>query len=293
MKTRLLLAVAFVLIWLTSINAQKYYELNEVKQIPSLDEENMAGIAYWVAELSKEIYKNPVDFSTDRAVSNTICLFYDTDGDNVLNKINPRNGAKYTLERKSELEHNDNLLFSLCFDENGVLLAPEKICIISFHEYEEDRTIKQTGHLAFELTIPDSIKTVLNGLRLKTVAKADKNSLTGDLMPVKISIPFKLGYKSETPSEISGTAIKRDDFIDISLSRKFYSAEEKTQLIELLKTNTMILKYKKGSFQFVIEEIPYNYNIDLNIGRDMVYTSQPTSFTLFSNSVKSFQVKEN
>ena len=48
------------------------------------------------------------------------------------------------------------------------------------------------------------------------------------------------------------------------------------------------MQYKKGTFQFVIEEKFYNYHIDVNIGRDMVYSSQPKSFSVSTEHVKSF-----
>ena len=135
--------------------------------------------------------------------------------------------------------------------------------------------------------IPDSIKTKLKSVKLKNAAAVDKNSLSGGLSPVSISIPFNLSFGYDEPNETSGTVIKRGNLIDISIKRYFRGVEEKEQFMELLKNNSELMQYKKGTFQFVIEEKHYGYRIDINIGRDMFLSSQPKSFSISSISVKS------
>lgn len=273
---------------MTGLNAQKIYELDEVKQVPYVDEDNMKTIAFTLVDLYKTAIKTPEKYSTDEATNNIVYLFYDTDWDGRFNKVNPRNGEKYSADKKNDLEQNDRLLFNLTFDESGNLVLPEKVFVISYRETEVDRTIKPIGLIAFELIIPDSTKSKLKNVKLKNTAAVDKNSMTGGLTPVKILIPFDLSFGYGRSKETSGTAVKRGDFIDISISRYFRDENEKLQMIELLKANSELMQYKKGTFQFVIEEKFYNYHIDVNIGRDMVYSSQPKSFSVSTEHVKSF-----
>lgn len=112
--------------------------------------------------------------------------------------------------------------------------------------------------------------------------------MIGGLIPVKVLIPFDLLFGYNRSKETSGTVVKRGDFIDVSISRYFKNENEKLQMIELLRANSELLQYKKGTFQFVIEEKFYNYHIDVNIGRNMVYSSQPKSFSVSTEHVKTF-----
>ena len=123
MKKKILISIATVLITMTGLNAQKIYELDEVKQVPYVDEDNMKTIAFTLVDLYKTAVKTPEKYSTDEATNNTVYLFYDTDWDGRFNKINPRNGEKYSADKKSDLEQNDRLLFNLTFDENGNLVV--------------------------------------------------------------------------------------------------------------------------------------------------------------------------
>lgn len=288
MKKKILISIATVLITMTGLNAQKIYELDEVNQVPYVDEDNMKTIAFTLVDLYKTAVKTPEKYSTDEATNNTVYLFYDTDWDGRFNKINPRNGEKYSADKKSDLEQNDRLLFNLTFDENGNLVIPEKVFVISYRETEVDRTIKQIGQIAFELILPDSTKTKLKNVKLKNTAAVDKNSMTGGLTPVKVLIPFDLSFGYGRSKETSGTVVKRGNFIDVSISRYFRDENERLQIIEFLKANSELMQYKKGTFQFVIEDKFYNYHIDINIGRDMVVSSQPKSFSVSSKHVKSF-----
>lgn len=290
MKKKILISIATVLITMTGLNAQKIYELDEVKQVPYVDEDNMKIIAFTLVDLYKTAVKTPEKYSTDEATNNTVYLFYDTDWDGRYNKVNPRNGEKYSADKKSDLEQNDRLLFNLTFDESGNLVVPEKVFVISYRETEIDRTIKPIGLIAFELILPDSTISILKNVKLKNTAAVDKNSMTGGLTPVKVLIPFDLSfrYNEYKSKETSGVIKKRKDNLKITIGRYFKDENEKLQMIEFLKANSELMEYEKGSFQFVILDKLYNYHIDINIGRDMFYSSQPKSFSVIKQHLKSF-----
>lgn len=91
MKKKILISIATVLITMTGLNAQKIYELDEVKQVPYVDEDNMKTIAFTLVDLYKTAIKTPEKYSTDEATNNIVYLFYDTDWDGRFNKVNPRN----------------------------------------------------------------------------------------------------------------------------------------------------------------------------------------------------------
>jgi hypothetical protein len=285
MKKNILFSFVTVLICFTGLNAQKVYELNEVTQIPSIDEDNMKIIAFSIFDLYNSAIKTPEFYSTDAAVENTVYKFYDTYLNGILEKVNPHKGEKYSSGKKPDIEKNDGLLFNLTFNENGALIIPDKIFVISYREIRTDIAIKQVGLIAFELIVPDNIKTKLKSVKLENTAALDTNSFTNRLSPVKVLIPFNLSFGYREPDETSGTIIKRGDLIDITY---FNGYEEKPQLIELLKNNSDLMQYKKGTFQFVIEEKHFDYHIDINIGRGAGYSSQPKRFSISSFSVKSF-----
>ena len=132
MKKKILLLIAIVLICVTGMKAQKIYELNDLKQIPDIDEDNMKIIALSIVDLYKNAIKTPEKYSSDEAVKDTVYLFYDKNWNGKLNKINPSNGEKYSSIKNEELEKNNRLLFNLNFDESGNLIVPEKIFVISY-----------------------------------------------------------------------------------------------------------------------------------------------------------------
>lgn len=290
MKKTTLLLIATILFFSQGLYAQKIYELDEVKQIPYIDEYNMKTIAFSIYNLYLEAITSPESNSTNEAVEDTVFLFYDTDWDGVLNKLNPLSGKKYSNIEKSNLEENNILLFNLTFNPNKSLIIPEKLFVISYRKVEVDLVYKQVGLLAFELTVSDSLRTILKNVKLYSPAAVDKNSLSGGLSPVKVLIPFNLRFGNSKFKERAGTVIKRDDFIDISLNMNQIESD-KSQIIESLKINTDLMQYKKGRFQFVMEENKFGLSIDVNIGRDAIVRSQPKSFSSPSISIKSFTGK--
>lgn len=274
---------------------QKVYEFSELHQIPFIDEQNMHIIATTIVDLYKKVIKSPEEYSTEAATNYTVYQFYDTDGDGMLNRINPRVGEKYSSDKLTDLEQNRMLMFNLTFDEGGNLIVPEKIDVISYRDTEIDRTIKKIGLLAFELPVSDSTKQHMANLKLKITAAVNKNSLTGNLSPVKVQIPFHLSFGSERSVETSGTIEKMGDVIEIYINRGYYSQwdhdhekEQKQQILDILQKNTDLMLYKKGKFSYVIEEKLYGYSIDVNIFRGMFVSDQATSFATSTFSVKSF-----
>ena len=287
MTKKMTFALATVLLLNLTATAQTY-ELDQVRQVPSIDESNMKIIAFSVQKLFDEVIKEPEKYSSIKAVSETVYGFYDTDGDGKLDKVNPRNGKQYYTSDSEELKKNNRFLFNLTFDEKGNLVVPEKIYVISNREEEKDRRILTVGLIAFELPIPESVRIELTKVRLQNIAKADVNSLTGGLNPVTIKIPFNLKYGASKSTETAGKAIKSGDNIKISISRYFKGVEEENKFISMLKEQTDILEYKKGEFDFIIEASSFGYHIDINIMRDMVWSSQPKSFSVVTEKVKSF-----
>ncbi len=281
------LALATVLLFNLTTKAQTF-ELDQVRQIPSISESNMKTIALSIQKLFDQAIKEPEKNSTIKAVSETVYGYYDTDGDSKLDKVNPRNGKQYAQSDESDLKKNNRLLFNLTFDDIGKLVVPDKIYVISNRQEEENRRILTVGLLAFELNVTEDIKKELSTVQLKNLAKADVNSLTGGLNPVTIKIPFNLSFGTAKSKETQGKVIKRGEQIDITISRYFKGVEEKNKFIDMIKEQTDILQYKKGEFDFIIEETSFGYHIDINIMRDMIWSSQPTSFSVTTEKVKSF-----
>jgi len=274
---------------MTGLKAQKIYELDEVKQIPVIDNSNMDIIASSIQKLFIDAIKNPLKASTPLAANETVYAFYDSDEDRKLHKINPTNGKQYTISDSTRLRLNQikwyrnemvetSLLFNLTFDENGKLIVPEKINVISYRKEDVKKNnstyIEQVGLLAFELIITDSIKIELSKVKLKTLAGIDVNSLTGGVKPVSIKCPFNLKYGLYKSDETKGHAIKRGDNIDISLDRYFKDEEEKFSIINMLKKQTEILTYKKGEFDFSIIKETFYRNVGFNIVADNIIANR-------------------
>jgi hypothetical protein len=287
MRKKLTIALTTVLLMTMTVKAQTF-EIDEVKQLPSIDENNMKIIAFSIQKLFDEIIKDPEKHSTIKAVSETVYGYYDTDWDGKLDKVNPRNGKQYSPSDKDDLLKNDRFLFNLTFDETGKLIVPDKIYVISNRQEEKDRKILTVGLLSFELPVSENIRSELSKVRLQNIAKADVNSLTGGLNPVAIKIPFNLRYGASKSTETKGKAVKSGENIRITIDRYFKGVEEEKKFIVMLKEQTDILEYKKGTFDFIIEASSFGYHIDINIMRDMVWSSQPKSFTVVTEKVKSF-----
>ena len=77
--------------------------------------------------------------------------------------------------------------------------------------------------------------------------------------------------------------MKRGDLINLICRTNEYD-----HIIEILKYKSELMQYKKGDFQFVIEEKQYDYCIDINIAWGNLYNSQVKRFSISSFSVNSF-----
>src|ERR1035437_902484 len=280
MKKKILLSIAIAFISITGLTAQKIYELNEVKQIPFIIGNDIQEIALSVVELYKNAIITPERYSSEDAVKNTVYTFYEAD--DKMNKTNPCSGMKYSADNKNDIDLNNELLFNLTFDENGNMIIPDKIFVVSFRVITENKINKQVGLLSFELKVNDSIKMQLKQVSLKTIAEVDKNSLSGGLTPIKILIPFKLSYNTEFDTEYA-TVVKRNGMVDALSDGNC----KKEQLIEMLKDNIELSKFKKGVFRATIEEKKLNIYIDFNIERGMFWSPQTKSFSISTFSIKS------
>ena len=275
MTKKITFAFATMLFFYLTIKAQTY-ELDQVKQIPSISPKNMGALASSIKKLFDDAIKEPEKNSTTKAVSETVYGFYDKrEVKNRYQKVNPISGAQYTSNDADELRKNNRLLFNLTFDEKGNLLVPEKIYVISNREEDQkDRTIKKVGRLAFELTVTDSIKTELSKLHLQNLAKVDINSLTGALNPVTIQLPFDLHYGITRPEPTSGNVTKSGDQIHLTLKRYLKDDVEEIKYIDILKKYSELLEYKRGEFEFRIEESYIFTSVKINILVDtMLYGS--------------------
>ena len=287
MKKLVTVFLATIAISLTTF--AQTYELDKVRQMPSIDEANMKIIAFTIQELYATTIKNPEKNSTIKAVSETVSAFYEPmEENNKYVKVNPINGKQYTSNDKEDLDKNTRLLFNLTFDENGKLIVPSKIYVISHREEDQaDRTFI-VGLLAFQLIITEDIKAKLSKVTLKHLAKADINSLTGELNPVSIKIPFEISAGLPRLYETTGKASRWRANTYISFNR-YFTKNKREELIEMIKKQTEILEYKRGYFDFVLENKSQEYYIDFNIMRGIMYSSQPKSFSVETKTIiKSF-----
>jgi hypothetical protein len=285
-RRKLILIIAFVICNL-GIKAQKIYEFNELKLIPYIDENNMKTIVFSVVELYKLAKNNPEQYSCIAPID-TIYEYYDTNRDGMLNKINPITGVSYSIDKKNDLDKNQRLLFNLIFDEYGVLQVPEKIIVISYRTETINNRIETKGQIAFEIPISSEIRKNLSKVKLARSAGISTNSLTGELTPVKVLIPFNAGFGVAKPKEIKGNGMKKGDNIDFYTPGYFRLEAEKKHIFNLLKETTELLEYKNCSFSFLIEQKEYTYSIDTNIMYPMTVSGQAKSFSEKTLSIKSF-----
>jgi hypothetical protein len=278
------LLFAFLILLFNSATGfgQKVYELDEVKQIPYIDESNMEIIANAMWASYKEVIKNPEGFSTLRSAEEVVNGFYDYYSDGVLKKVNPVRGKQYSVLNKADLEKNNRLRFNLSFDESGKILIPEKLYIISYRNEEvsenSERKIYMRGLVSFEFPVSDSIKSKLITVRLQRLAKADKNSLTRELLPVRILLPFDLekqegttGYKNAN-EVYYGEVMKKNSILTLRYPSNHFEYEDST-IVNMLKEQTNIMTYKKGLFSFEIRTKYSGVNIDINIFKDTFIAS--------------------
>lgn len=288
-KTRFFLFHVLV-IFFNSLNSYgQTVELDEVKQLPSISRRNMQAIALVANNLYKLAKLEPTKYSNIKAVSETVYAFYDVDWNGTLDKINPLNGRRFSEESRGDLDVNNRLLFNLDFDEQGKLIVPEFLYVISCREEtQEDRKIVTVGSIAFKLPT-EEYQDLLSKILLTNLAKTDINSLTGELNPVAVKIPFELAIYEREPRITNGEAIKRGDRIDISIERYFDGIKEKEEFIEMIKAETDIQEYKKGRFNFSIAKTETEFYFDMNIPRGLMVSMQAIKFSVYNEKVATFE----
>lgn len=279
---KVITTITITLLFKSLLFAQTY-ELSQVRQMPFVDETNMKTIAFSVQKLFDDAIKEPEKNSTVEAVDDNVYVYYDIDGNRNFKKIELVKGNQYTPSNILDLKKDNCLLFNLIFDVNGNLIVPNSIHVIfNRNENQGDTLLKRIGLLAFSLKVTDSIKSVLSKVKLQRLAKISVNSLTHTLNPVQIKIPFTLSYTHDEPIETTGTVMKNNSELDVSIDRNFRPEENKDVFVDLIKKQTEILDYKKGTFKFSTIENKIHYYIDFNIAREGIISAQTMSFYALS-----------
>lgn len=295
MRKVTLIVLTLSLLTISAIAQTK--EFDQIKQVPFVDKESMKILVTSIWTLYQDAIKNPEQTSTSQAARETVYAYYDRTSSGKLDKVNPANGKKFSISDTAELNKNNQLLFNLTFDVEGNLIIPNKVNVIS-NRWSDGRNYgSRIGFVAIELNISDSVKQRFATIKLKRVAKADINSLAGNISPVAIKIPFKVSTsKSERIERVYGKVVKDKDRFQFSFteawnamdfegtstaSQKQEITEElKSQATEIIKESSELSEYKNGTFTFVVEKrTPLdNYEIDVNILRDnMVWSSETQS----------------
>lgn len=232
--------------------------------------------------------QSPQEHSTAMAAEETVYAFYDINSDGRLDKLNARQGKRFTVEDTADLAKDDRLMFSLLFDANGTLQMPDKLNVIAHREEQQGRSIKEVGLLAFQLPLTQEQKTQLEAVKLKVTAKVDMNSMTGDLKPVPVLLPFTLTRDKPTTHLIEGTITKNMGRTYLSLN-SFNSMQ--SQIDELLKNEPLLLKATYQDFAFTVAYNTSGYNIDVRELRDNFIVrsnSQAKSFNTNTLTVSKF-----
>lgn len=265
-----------------------FYELDKVKQKPYLNEAPMKALADVVLAAYAAAIQSPQEHSTAMAAEETVYAFYDINSDGRLDKLNARQGKRFTVEDTADLAKDDRLMFSLLFDANGTLQMPDKLNVIAHREEQQGRSIKEVGLLAFQLPLTQEQKTQLEAVKLKVTAKVDMNSMTGDLKPVPVLLPFTLTRDKPTTHLIEGTITKNMGRTYLSLN-SFNSMQ--SQIDELLKNEPLLLKATYQDFAFTVAYNTSGYNIDVRELRDNFIVrsnSQAKSFNTNTLTVSKF-----
>lgn len=232
--------------------------------------------------------QRPQDHSTAKAAEETVYAFYDINYDGKLDKLNATQGKRFAVEDTADLAKNDRLMFSLLFDADGTLQVPDKLNVIAHRKEQQGSSIKEVGLLAFELPLTPEQKAQLEAVKLKVTAKVDMNSLTGDLKPVPILLPFTLTRDKPASHLIEGTITK-------NLGRTYLSLDSfnsmQSQIDELLKNEPLLLKATRQDFSFTVVYNTSGYGIDVRELRDNFIVrsnSQAKSFNTNTLTVSKF-----
>ncbi|MBC7384057.1 MAG: hypothetical protein H7296_13915 [Bacteroidia bacterium] len=268
------------------------YDLDKVKSIPSIDESNMKIIATSVWILYGQALKDPIKFSNSIAADDTVYAFKDFEINDKYEKLSWVRGKQYTLCNRDELDSNNRLLFNLKFDVTGKLIIPEKLYVISHRQETLDGVILTKGCRSFELKVTDSIKAELEKVKLERVVLG-RIGLKGEYTPVEIKIPFNLSHLESSQSIKVKLVINKKRF-DIFSEEKGLIYDNDTNLIKAMLEflEYKLLQYKKAQYTFGFVRDAEGLQIDMNIRRHNIWTSQQTkNFPAFTYRVVNFEGK--
>jgi hypothetical protein len=262
------------------------FELHQVKQIPGIDEKNMRNIAFAVWSAYEEVLASPEVFSTAAAMRETVSSFYDTDFEGLHARLQTLKGNRYTCVSSADLVQNNRLLFNLRFDANGQLVVPDTIRFVSHRLEEKDGKKFFLMPFAFEVKLNDSIKAAMEEIVLEHVALRRVDSLSDELVPVAVKVPFIL-HVNTLHSEFWGSLKVTDSKGSLALEGvPMPEVNRDVWLSQLPFFETTMLKYREGVFRILFARNTKNYTVDLNIRRDKVWKSSQTR----SFAVKSYAI---
>ena len=223
--------------------------------------------------------KSPQEYSSPKAAAEIVYAFYDRNYSGKLSKVNATQGKQFAVEDTADLAKDDRLMFNLLFDAAGSLHVPDKLNVIAHRKEQRGSSIEEVGLLAFELPLTSEHKLQLETVKLNVTAKVDMNSLTGDLKPVPVLLPFTLSRDKPAIHLIEGSIFKNLGQTYLSL-KSFNSLQ--SEIAELLKKEPLLLKATRQDFAFTIVYNTSGYDIDVRELRD--------NFIVRSNSqAKSFK----
>ena len=255
MKLKIPLLFLTTLSFCINVDAQKIYSLNELAQVPSVNFDNLESITLIVASLYDKVKQNPEKYSTLKSTEKIFYMYIDKDSrGQKLTPINPLKGSMWSIDKLTVLQKNDQLLFNLKFDETGNIIIPDTLFFLCYHDSTGiDKIIREVNLLSFEIPISENEKIKFSKIILKTAAAIDGNSLTGNLTPVKVDLPFNMEIGKTKSSEDKGVATKNIDKISLSLDERYFNGlEEHAKYIEVLKSQTNISDCQIGDYSFDI-----------------------------------------
>ncbi len=274
------------LFFLVSVaNAQKVYELNEIKQIPYINNSDMKTIAYSLFELYKTEINSIEKLSNSNSGEDMIRCYVLISGD-LIRKNDSLMGENYSSIHKVDLEKNNMIFFNLIFDENGNIDFSDNLNIISCRTDNRGDFVRN-GAISLNLSLPDSIFNKLKDIKLARVAAIDINSLNDELKPVKVKIPLRISFYERPSDSRQGKVMKKGE--NIAYQFKFIrDDEEKEEIINIVEKKTNLLEYKKGIFDFELKKRNFEYYITFCLNWQMTYSTQPTELKTTFFELESF-----
>lgn len=284
---------AMLVFYLPISIAAQTFELDAVKQVPSIDESNMKLIALSVWFLYENAMKAPLKYSNPAAAYNTVFTYKDAEINGKHGKLSSVDGRLYTLCYKDELELNNRLLFNLQFDVTGKLIVPDKIYVISNRQEPVNGDMLTKGCYAFELFVTDSIKTELIKVKLERTALSGFVNKKGEFNAVEVKIPFQLTHLKNSQNIQSTLVIKNKKFQLFSDEKGSVYANDTNLINAILEfMEYKLLQYKSGTFKFVVIRYVSGVQLDFNIQRNNVWNSQQTkNFPVYTYKVTNCEGK--